>query len=122
MLERIRHQLEQNSDPHIKDTGLKYFKEKVNIYGVKTSIVRKIAKLCGKEIIGMSKKDVFALCEELWQSGYMEESFIACHFAYLIRKNFEAADFKIFENWLENYISNWAACDTLCNQSELGFI
>jgi len=122
MLRRIRQQLKQNSDPHTKDTGQKFFKEKVNIYGVKTSIVTKIAKLYHKEIMGMAKKEVFALCEGLWRSGFMEESFIACNFSYLIRQNFEAADFKVLEKWVESYVSNWASCDTLCNHTMAAFV
>jgi len=56
---------------------------------------------------------VFALCDQLWQSGYREESFIACHFSYLIHKKYEEGDFKIFKKWVNDYVSNWASCDTL---------
>jgi 3-methyladenine DNA glycosylase AlkD len=118
----IREELKQNSDPHTKATGQNFFKEKVKIYGVKTAMVAKIGKRYDRDILTMPKKDVFNLCKTLWQSGYMEESFIACHFSYLIRKNFETADFKIFENWLESYVSNWASCDTLCNHTVAAFV
>jgi len=43
------------------------------------------------------------LCERLWQSGMMEESFIACHFSYAVRKQYEPKDFKVFEKWIEKY-------------------
>ncbi len=52
----------------------------------------------------------------------MEESFIACHFAYLIRQNFESSDFIVFEKWVNNYVSNWASCDTLCNHTIGAFV
>ncbi len=122
LLIKISQELKQNSDPHTKATGQNFFKEKVKIYGVKTALVTKIAKQYDRDILDMSKKDVFTLCETLWQSGYMEESFIACHFSYLIRKNFGATDFKIFEKWLESYVSNWASCDTLCNHTVAAFV
>lgn len=118
----IRQELKQNSDPHTKATGQNFFKEKVKIYGVKTALVTKIAESFDKEVLTMDKKEVFALCEQLWQSGYMEESFIACHFSYLLRKNYEPADFKVFEKWVENYVSNWASCDTLCNHTIGSFV
>jgi 3-methyladenine DNA glycosylase AlkD len=70
----------------------------------------------------MDKKAVFALCDDLWQSGFMEESFIACYFAYLVRKNYEPSDFIIFEKWVNNYVSNWATCDTLCNHTIGAFV
>ena len=31
-------------------------------------------------------------------------------------------DFKIFENWIEKYVGNWATCDTLCNHTIGSFI
>ena len=117
IIRQIRQELIQNSDPHTASTGQNFFKENVKIYGVKTVFVTRICKAFDKEIFAMDKKAVFALCEELWQSGYMEESFIACHFAYLVRKNFEPADFTVFERWVNTYVSNWASCDTLCNHT-----
>jgi 3-methyladenine DNA glycosylase AlkD len=122
IINTIRKELKQNSDPHTKTTGQNFFKEKVKIYGVKTALVSKIGKAFDKEILAMDKKAVFSLCDELWQSGFMEESFIACHFAYLIRKNYETADFKVFEKWVNNYVSNWASCDTLCNHTIGAFV
>jgi len=119
---KIRKELKQNSDLHTKETGQNFFKEKVKIYGVKVALVTKIAKSFDKEILVLDKKEVFALCEELWQSGFIEESFVACHFSYLLRKNYEPADFKFFEKWVENYVSNWASCDTLCNHTIGSFI
>jgi len=113
----IRNELEKQSDSHTRDSGQNFFKEKVKICGVKTALVTKIAKAHDKEILDLDKREVFALCEELWQSGYMEESFIACHYAYLIHKKYEPADFIVFEKWVNDYISNWASCDTLCNHT-----
>ena len=119
---KIRQELKKQSDPHTLTMGQNFFKEKVKIHGVKTALVTKIAKSFDKEVLAMDKKQVFALCEELWQSGFMEESFVACHFSYLIRKDFEPADFKVFEKWVKNYVSNWASCDTLCNHTIGSFV
>ncbi len=117
ILNTIRKELKKASDPHTKATGQNFFKEKVKIHGVKTALVTKIAKTYDKDILERDKKEVFAVCEELWQSGYMEESFIACHYSYLVRKNYEPADFAVFEKWVKKYVSNWASCDTLCNHT-----
>jgi len=117
IIKKIRQELKNNSDPHTKTSGQSFFKEKIQLYGVKTALVTKIAKTFDKEILAMNKKEVFALCEELWQSGYIEESFIACHYSYLIHKKFEQNDFFVFETWVDRYVSNWASCDTLCNHT-----
>ena len=117
IVKQIRKELKENSDPHTKATGQSFFKEKVKIYGVRTAVVIRIAKGHNKKILAMDKSAVFAMCEELWQSGFTEESYIACQYAYLIRKDYKPADFKVFAKWVNNYVSNWASCDTLCNHT-----
>ncbi len=122
IIKQIKKELKENSDPQTKATGHNFFKEKVKTYGVRIAVVSKISKAYSKYILGLSKKDVFVLCEELWKSGYMEESFIACNWSYLIHNNYEASDFAVFEKWVNDYVSNWASCDTLCNHSIGAFV
>lgn len=122
IIQRIRQELAQHSDEKSRESGQRFFKEEVQLYGVTTADGTKIAKEHFKSLKDKEKADIFKLCEELWQSGYMEESFIACNWAYALRKKFEPADFKVFEKWLENYVTNWAACDTLCNHTIGAFI
>jgi 3-methyladenine DNA glycosylase AlkD len=52
----------------------------------------------------------------------MEESFIACNWSYYVNKNYETADFETFEKWVNNYLDNWASCDTLCNHTIGSFV
>jgi len=122
IVEKIRRELQENSDEHTRQSGQRFFKESVDIYGVKTALVSKIAKESFKSIKDKSKADIFNLCEELWRSGYMEESFIACNWSYFIYKQYEPGDFAVFEKWVNEYVSNWASCDTLCNHSIGAFI
>ena len=42
---------------------------------------------------------------------------IACDWSYRFHSEYEPDDFYTFEKWLKNYVSNWAACDTLCNHT-----
>lgn len=117
IIETIRRQLKQNADQKTKESGQNFFKEKVKFYGVKTAIVGKIGKENFKAIKDKRKKEIFILCEELWRSGYMEESFVACDWSYYIHKDYKPEDFKVFEKWVNDYVSNWASCDTLCNHT-----
>ncbi|MFZ5376193.1 MAG: DNA alkylation repair protein [Patescibacteria group bacterium] len=119
---QLRKQLKANADPQTKTSGQRFFKEKVNIYGVKTAMVMKLGRSFDKEIVSLKKSEVFDLCEELWKSGYMEESFIACHWSYLIHQKYQPADFAVLEKWVSNYVSNWASCDTLCNHTVGTFV
>jgi 3-methyladenine DNA glycosylase AlkD len=117
VIEEIRQLLISNADQKTKETGQKFFKERVMLYGVKTAVVSKIGEESYKAIKGKNKAEIFTLCEELWQSGYMEESFIACNWSYLLNDDYQPHDFAVFEKWVEIYVSNWASCDTLCNHT-----
>jgi len=118
----IRKELIANSDKKTQGTSQNFFKEKIMLYGVKTALVSKISKKYFQQLKGKTKAEIFDLCDSLWQSGYMEESFIACHWSYAVRKDFEAGDFEVFEKWINDYVTNWASCDTLCNHTVGGFI
>jgi len=122
IVSQIRQELRRESNPQIQDAGKKFFKEKVKSYGIKTAKVSQIARAHKQQILALDKQAVFTLCEKLWQSDYLEESFIACEFSYAIRRQFEPADFKVLEKWVNNYVYNWASCDTLCNHTIGAFI
>jgi 3-methyladenine DNA glycosylase AlkD len=119
---RIRKELKKNIDEHAKNSAQRFFKEKIKVYGMKTSVVKKISKKYFEEIKDLNKTDIFKLCDELFSSKFMEESFIACNWSYYIRKKFDKKDIQIFEKWIKNYVNNWASCDTLCNHTVGSFI
>ncbi len=114
---KIRQELKRSSDRKNTASARKFFKEKIKLYGATTAVTRKIGKEYFKEIKNKKKKYIFGLCEELWRSGYMEESFIACNWSYYIRGDYEPGDIRVFKKWVNTYVSNWASCDTLCNHT-----
>lgn len=117
ILNQIRSDLQNSSDEKTRQSSLRFFKESVNTYGVKSAKVAAIGKKHFTSVAHLSKNEIFDLCEELWKSDMMEEGFIACHWSNNMHKNFEPADIKVFENWINSYITNWATCDTLCNHT-----
>ncbi len=122
IIDKIRNRLEESIDIKTKEKSQRFFKEKIEFYGVKVPIVNKISKESLKDIEAFDKAEIFRLIEILWQSGMLEESFIACNWTYSLRKSFQPTDFKIFKNWIDLYINNWASCDTFCNHSMGVFI
>lgn len=115
-------ELEENTDEKTRAGSQHFFKEEIKCYGVKTEAVHKISKAYFKIINKKSKAEIFSLCDELWQSGFIEESFVACNWSYFIRKKYEPEDFQVFEKWIRDYVNNWASCDTLCNHTVGEFI
>ncbi|SHE33532.1 DNA alkylation repair protein [Dysgonomonas macrotermitis] len=124
LVEQVRQALIDSIDPKTLASSSRYFKEgeAARVYGVRMSEVSKIGKTSLQQIKVLPKYKVFELCDELWQSGYLEESVVACLWAESLHKQYEAADFKIFEYWVHNYLTNWADCDTLCNHTIGNFI
>lgn len=122
IIEKVREALLSSADEKTRQQSEYFFKEKVTVYGIKSATVQKIAKDIFAEIKDLPKAEIFAMCEELWQSGYMEESFVACVWSEKLGKKFEPADFEILERWIKNYVSNWASCDTLCNHTVGDFV
>jgi len=122
VLEAIRGELVQNADEKTRDNASRFFKEEVKFYGVKSAVVRKIAKKYFQEIKTKDKKEIFSLCEKLLESNYGEEAAVAFEWAHSLRKAYKPADFQVFERWVGDYVDNWAKCDTLCNHTLGSFI
>jgi 3-methyladenine DNA glycosylase AlkD len=122
IIEIIRQELSANIDEKTRATSQRFFKEKIKFYGVKVPLVHRISKDYYGYIYTRTKTEIFELCEILWQSGYIEESFIACNWSYYVHKKYEPGDFWIFERWIGKYVNNWASCDTLCNHTLGEFI
>lgn len=122
IVSEIRQALKDSVDEKTQSNSQNFFKEEIKFYGVRVPLVNKISKESFAIIQNKSKEFIFGLCSELWKSGYLEESFIACNWSYYIHSNYETKDFKIFEEWVNMYVNNWASCDTLCNHTIGTFI
>lgn len=119
---RIRQELEARADPEIRQASKRFFREEIVCYGMKTATVIAIAKKYWKEVKGRPKAEIFNLCEELYRSGYMEESFIVSEWAHALSGRYEREDLAVFRHWIETYITNWASCDGFCNHTMGDFI
>jgi len=117
IIEKIREELKSSRDEKTGILTQKFFKESIQAYGVRNAVVHKIAKENFKSLSSNIKPLVFDHCETLWQSGYLEEAFIACDWSYFVRKQYEPEDFQVFTHWINHYVTNWATCDTLCNHT-----
>jgi len=119
---KIVEKLQTLSDQKTRDSGLHFFKESIQLYGVKTALVSGLARDVYAEVKTKTKEEIFSLCEELFASGYMEEAFIACQWSEKQKKEFTKNDFSIFEQWITKYVTNWAVCDTFCNHTMGAFL
>jgi len=122
VITRIRQELASQADSEIQKTSRRFFKEAITCYGMKTASVIALAKKYWKEVKDRPKAEIFDLCEELYRSGYMEESFIVSEWAHALSGRYEREDLGVFRHWIDTYITNWASCDGFCNHTMGDFI
>ncbi len=122
LIDEIRADLEAAADEAVREGATRYFKEGITLYGVRTALVNQISRTRFAQVKDLSKEEIFALCEELFRSGYQEEAGIAADWSYRARKRYQPGDFAVFERWVELYVDNWAKCDTLCNHTVGAFL
>ncbi len=119
LINGLRLALQNKADAETRKSSSRFFKkgEEALLYGVKNAEVAKIAKEFFDQVKSYSKQDIYTICEELWKSKYFEEAIIACKLTERLEKQYKPEDFKIFEHWVNEYVNNWADCDTLCNHT-----
>lgn len=114
LIKSIQNEFKSLVDQEYKDGAENFFKEPLNIYGVRVPHVRRISRESYKKVKDLSKKELFALCEQLADHGKHEEILIAFAWCYRRKKEFEPTDFPRFERWIKKYVTNWALCDDFC--------
>lgn len=82
-----------------------------------TAAVRKIARANFQHVKNQSKDKIFDLCEAMLETNFWEERIIAFEWAFRVRKQYAADDFKRFEAWLERYVDGWGSCDDFCTHA-----
>ncbi|MBI4163924.1 MAG: DNA alkylation repair protein [Candidatus Aenigmarchaeota archaeon] len=117
IIQQIHQELKKNIDEKYKNGSVRFYKGGIKLsksYGVRTPLVRKLAIKYLGEIKNKEKQEIFELCEKLLSSKINEPITIAFQWALACKKQFEKSDFRVFENWLEEYVNEWGRCDDLC--------
>jgi len=102
----IREELQRSADARTRTGFHRFFREEVICYGVKTPVVREIARSYFRKLGQKEKRAIFSLCEELLKSDYCEDAYIAFDWAYRLRGAYEPGDLLVFEAWLTKYVNN----------------
>ena len=70
LLVNLHRDLISSSDEKTRESGQRFFKEEVKMYGIKSATVVKLAKEHFQAVRNDPKERIFELCEQLWKSGY----------------------------------------------------
>ncbi len=95
----------------------RFFKEEIKSHGINAAKIRTYAEGIKKEVSNKSKNDLFKTCELLWRNGFLEEVSVACSLIESRAEEFKKEDIRLFQRWIDSYVTNWASCDTFCNHS-----
>jgi 3-methyladenine DNA glycosylase AlkD len=111
LLKDIRSRLKQAADPKF-EAGLRwFFKEPVKPYGVRTPLLRELARLAYAQVKQWPVAERDRFVTELWKSGMLEEGVIVSHLYRRFAKSCGEREFAMFERWIDRYVRNWAHCD-----------
>ena len=114
IITEIRKEMKKHVDTEYRDGAIRFFNEPVECYGVRTPIVRSIAREFWSKMKNLDKQEVFQICEQLFSSNIQEETIIATQWIRKYTKDFKRSDFKTFERWINKYFNNWAKIDDFC--------
>lgn len=119
----LRQTLSDRGNENDRIAGQRFFKHQVKLYGIKSKGVTDIANEFYKtHLKNLPKSVIFIICEELFSSQWLEESFLACNWSLRYHKEYQIDDFDLFEQWINLYVKNWATCDTFCNHNVMELV
>lgn len=93
VLEAVREELVQSVDEKTRDGAQRFFKEEVKFHGVKSAEVKKIAQKYWRAIKRKEKQEIFALCENLLQSGFGGRDFYRLRMGLFTKERIRARRF-----------------------------
>jgi 3-methyladenine DNA glycosylase AlkD len=111
LVKATRERLKMASDPQFARGLQLFFKEPVEPYGVRTPKIREFARLAYRELKDWPVRDRDRFVTELWKSEVLEEGVLVCHLYRRFAKSCGLREFRMFEQWLNRYVTNWSNCD-----------
>jgi 3-methyladenine DNA glycosylase AlkD len=115
LLRRLREQLREAADPVYRDGAGRFFKGQLDLYGVRTPEVRRIAAVAYRDWKTWPDAARNRFCDALWKSGRFEEGGVAIALYQRVARTCARCEFKLFERWLDRYVNNWAHCDGIAS-------
>ena len=110
-IDEIRAELATRVDCEYLENCRNFFKEEVDPWGVRSADLKAVEAIAYRRIRALSRQERYQLFEEMWRSGKLEEGAMVCHIGRKFKREFEKAEFVIFEGWIDKHVRNWAHCD-----------
>ncbi len=92
----------------------RFFREPVDPYGVGAPRIRALARELYGEVKAWPAAERNKLCTALWRTGKLESGGLAAVLYARFGKQCGRCEFRLFETWIDKYVSNWAHTDSAC--------
>lgn len=111
LLHTVRAELVARSDPPFRENLIRFFREAVDPYGVRSAALQDVVRNTYRELKTWPRAERNNFCNALWQSGKLEEGILVCHVYRRFRKECTPCEFLLFERWIDRFVRNWVHCD-----------
>lgn len=111
LLKYVRTTLKSAANSRDREAIRRFFREPIDPYGVPAALVHKLTRHSLPILRERSPKARDYFFNELMKSGRHEEGMLAIYLARRFTRGCGAREFKLWERWLDRYVTNWAHCD-----------
>jgi len=111
LLEHIRARFAEAANERDRAAIRRFFREQVEPYGVKANLVHELTRHSLPVLRQRTPAARSRFFEALWKSGKFEEGMLMIYLARRFTRGCGAREFKLWERWLDRYVTNWAHCD-----------
>ncbi|MCC6292902.1 MAG: DNA alkylation repair protein [Bryobacterales bacterium] len=111
LLRQIRERLRAAANEGDRTAIRRFFRETVTPYGVKSTLVHELTRYALPLLRERTPAARNRFFQELWKSGMYEEGMLAVYLARRFTRGCGPCEFKLWERWLDRYVTNWAHCD-----------
>lgn len=111
-MERRVHQfLLEHADARFAEGQRRFFRHEVKTYGVRGDAAKEIARQVYAEVKRWPALQREELMERLWKLGRLESGAVVCYVMRRFAGTFGEREFRLFEDWLDRHVRNWAHTD-----------
>ena len=111
LLQYLRARLRDAANDSDRAAIRRFFREQVDPYGVPAALVHELTRHALPILRGRTPAERDRFFNELMKSGKHEEGMLVIYLARRFTRGCGACEWKLWERWIDRYVSNWAHCD-----------
>ena len=111
LLAHIRSRFAEAANERDRAAIRRFFREQVDPHGVPAALVHELTRHALPLLRERTSAERNRFFQELWKSGKYEEGMLVVYLARRFTRGCGVCEFKLWERWLDRYVTNWAHCD-----------